>query len=221
MRALMSAFIAAVCAACAAPADPARSGPQVPLDLWPRVLAHAAAEELRKPDRVCEARARDKAWIALSERLRASDRALRGGPPAEHGLASDAAITALLRAELDHRVWAEPCALGDRASKDLWFVVQHSPDRSLLREGLAFFESAAAYGFTPYSQVATMRDRTRMQAGEDQVFGTQYVCDGETGRRVRWPVEDEAGLDERRARAGLIPASWELRIMNHGRAPCA
>ena len=221
MRAIMSVFILAVCAGCTAPADQVRSGPNVPLDLWPRVLAHAAAEELRAPEKRCEARTRDQDWVELAETLRAQDRALRGGPDVEGGAVSDAEITARLRTELEARGWPHPCDLGDRGSKDLWFVVQHSPDRALLRDGLDFFEDAAAYGFTPYSQVATMRDRILMQAGENQVFGTQYVCDIETGRRVRWPVADEAGLDDRRARAGLIPARWELRIMNHGRAPCA
>lgn len=205
---------------CAAPAEPSQSGPNVPLDLWPRVLAYAAAEELREPERRCPDRERDQAWLDLAEALRAEDRALRGGPTVEGGAASDAEITARLRAALDERGWPHPCDLGDRASKSLWFVVQHSPDRALLREGLDFFEEAGAYGFTPFSQVATMRDRILMGAGEDQVFGTQYVCDAETGRRVRWPVDDEAGLDERRRRAGLIPAAWELRIMNHRRAPC-
>lgn len=212
-------LIFAVSGGCAA--EPTKdTGPNVPLDLWPRVLAYAAAEELREPERRCMDRERDQAWLDLTEALRAEDRALRGGPAVEGGALSDAEITARLRAALDQRGWPHPCDLGDRASKSLWFVIQHSSDRALLREGLDFFEEAGAYGFTPSSQVATMRDRIRMQAGEDQVCGTQYVCDAETGKRVRWPIEDEAGLDERRRRAGLIPAAWERRIMNHRRAPC-
>jgi len=197
-----------------------RSGPQVPLDLWPRVLAHAAAEEMRPPERRCESETRDQDWLDLTERLRSEDRALRGGPPVEGGARSDAEITARLHSVLAERGWPDPCDLGDRAAKQLWFVVQHSPDSALLRQDIDFFEEAAAYGFTPYSQVATMRDRILMQAGEDQMYGTQYVCDDDTGRRVRWRVADAAGLDERRRRVGLIPAKWELRIMNHGRGPC-
>ena len=118
------------------------------------------------------------------------------------------------------RGWPHPCDLGDRATKQLWFVVQHSPDRALLSAGLDYFEDAAEYGFVPGSQIATMQDRVRMRAGEPQIYGTQYVCDPQTGLRVRWRTENEDGLDDRRRRAGLIAAAWELRIMNHDRAPC-
>ena len=207
-------------AGCSSDGEPRANGPNIPLDLWPRVLAHAAAEELRAPQRRCESDQRDETWLALADRLRAYDRGLRGGPVIEGAPQTDAEISALLHEAIAERGWPHPCDLGDRASKQLWFVIQHSPDRELLGEGLDFFEQAAAYGFVPASQVATLRDRIRMRAGEPQVYGTQYVCDPQSGRRVRWRTEDEAGLEDRRRRAGLIPAAWELRIMNHDRAPC-
>lgn len=78
-------FLALTGAGCAAPADATSTGPQVPLDLWPRVLAHVAAEELRAPERRCEGQGLDPAWMELSETLRPQDRALRGGPPVETG----------------------------------------------------------------------------------------------------------------------------------------
>ncbi|MCR9128926.1 MAG: hypothetical protein NXI12_05345 [Alphaproteobacteria bacterium] len=214
-------FSAAVLAAgCSGARETASDGPNIPLDLLPRVLAHAAAEELREPQERCESDQRDETWLALADRLRAYDRALRGGPGVEDAPQTDAEISALLQDAVAERGWPHPCDLGDRASKQLWLVVQHSPDRELLGEGLDYFEQAAAYGFVPASQVVTLRDRIRMRAGEPQVYGTQYLCDPQTGRRVRWRTEDADGLAERRRRAGLIPASWELRIMNHHRAPC-
>lgn len=214
-------LVSVLAACCAGPAHAQAGGPNIPLDLWPRVLAHAAAEELRPPRRRCESDERDGEWVALAARLRGYDHALRGGPAVEGAPQTDAEISALLRDALAERGWPDPCELGDRASKQLWFVVQHTPDPDLLNASAAFFEAAADYGFIPGSQLATLRDRVLMRAGEPQIYGTQYVCDPDAGQRMRWATQDEDGLEERRRRAGLIPARWELRIMNHNRAPCA
>lgn len=196
------------------------AGPSIPLRLLPGVLAHAAAEEMRTPDLRCESGERDPDWAELAAELRAHDYARRGGPPVDGQAMTDAEITARLRAEIDARGWPDPCRLGDRAAKQLWFVVQHSPDEALLRDGLAYFETAAAYGFVPRSQVATMHDRVLMRTGEPQIYGTQYLCDPHTGRRERWRTADPEGLDARRRQAGLIPADWEERILNHRGARC-
>lgn len=221
MRTLgLSALILLLISACSGSQDGRDAGPSIPLHLLPGVLAHAAAEEMRTPDLQCENGERDPDWAALAAELRAHDYARRGGPPVDGQAMTDAEITARLRAEIDVRGWPDPCRLGDRAAKQLWFVVQHSPDEALLRDGLAYFETAAAYGFVPRSQVATMHDRVLMRAGEPQIYGTQYLCDPHTGRRERWRTADPEGLDARRRQAGLIPADWEERILNHRGASC-
>jgi hypothetical protein len=89
----LAAFMAV---GCGGARETRSDGPNIPLDLWPRVLAHAAAEELREPEERCESDRRDETWLALAGRLRAYDRALRGGPIVEGGPQTDAEITALL-----------------------------------------------------------------------------------------------------------------------------
>lgn len=205
---------------CSAPSREETDAIRIPIDLLPRVLVHAAAEELRPPELRCENPVRDEDWIALAEELRAADVALRDSSGGQGGMTSDAEITARLKLELETRGWPSPCALGDRASKQLWFVVQHTPDRALLDDSLGYFEEAASFGFVPYSQVATMRDRILMYAGEPQIYGTQFVCDVESGRWVRWELAEPDHLEDLRRRAGLIPGEWEERVMNHGRPPC-
>ncbi len=197
----------ALISGCAGPSHAQAGGPNVPLDLWPRVLAHAAAEELRPPRRRCESDERDGEWVALAARLRGYDHALRGRPAVEGAPQTDAEISALLRDALAERGWPEPCDLGDQASKQLWFVVQHTPVPESLNASATFFEAAADYGFIPGSQLATLRDRVLMRAGEPQIYGTQYVCDPDAGRRVGWATQDEDGLAARRVDPGPLGAA--------------
>ena len=216
---LFSIVIMAV-SGCSAPSREETDAIRIPIDLLPRVIIHAAAEEMRSPERRCENPVRDEDWIALAEELRSADMALRDGSGGQDAMSSDAEITARLKLELETRGWPSPCALGDRASKQLWYVVQHSPDRGFLEDSLGFFEEAASFGFVPYSQVATMRDRILMYAGEPQIYGTQFVCDPDSGMWVRWELAEPDQLEGLRKRAGLVPPAWEMRIMNHRRPPC-
>ena len=85
LRRLFAVASLSLLSGCAASEDAASTSPNIPLDLWPRVLAHAAAEEMRAPQQGCETGQRDQAWLALAGRLRFYDHALRGGPPSRMG----------------------------------------------------------------------------------------------------------------------------------------
>lgn len=54
-----------------------------------------------------------------------------------------------------------------------------------------------------------LEDRVRMRAGEDPLYGSQFVH-GEDGKPESWPVEDEARVEERRASVGLEPLALHL-----------
>lgn len=192
----------------------------IPLDLLPRVLAYAALEEMRTPIRQCNSQGRNTRWIDIIDELRASDLALREGSNRTETYQSDSEITRRLSEEIQANGWPDACELGDSTSKKLWFIIQHSPDRELRRSSIDFFEQAADYGFIPNSQLATMHDRILMHDGEPQIYGTQYLCNSDTGEYERWDTMDIENLETRRENAGLIPGPWELRIMNHRRTPC-
>ena len=64
---------------------------------------------------------------------------------------------------------------------------------------------------TGSGEVPLARDRVRVNAGQPQLYGTQFtVTDGELGPSL---IEDRERLDERRAEAGLEPfADYEARM---------
>ena len=120
--------------------------------------------------------------------------------------------------------WPGRALVGDVASRAAWLVLQHAiGSPSLQRRGLQWLRSAAERGDVPEIEVAMLEDRIRVHEGTPQRFGTQLDLD-RSGRLVPYPIEDEAGIDERRARLGLPPMSDlarenEEHAAEGGRAP--
>jgi hypothetical protein len=74
-------------------------------------------------------------------------------------------------------------------------------------------ELAVDCGDAPARHYALLLDGVRMADGRDQVFGSQLVRTADGGGVTPWPVEDAAGLDARRAAAGLAPMADYLHAM--------
>lgn len=61
------------------------------------------------------------------------------------------------------------------------------------------------------THLAYLEDRVRVNAGQPQLYGTQYTVTDESIRPC--PIEDPGRLDERRAQAGLEPfADYQARM---------
>ncbi len=67
---------------------------------------------------------------------------------------------------------------------------------------------------TPPAHHAWLTDKVRVARGEPQRFGTQFRRDAD-GRIVPHAIEDEAGVEDRRARAGLSSLSQTLTALNN------
>lgn len=106
---------------------------------------------------------------------------------------------------MDEHGWPTPALVGAEASRAAWLIAQHA-DRQLdvQRRALALMEQAAETGGADPAQVAFLRDRTYVNEGREQLYGTQIagVRDGEP---VPWPCVDPARMDERRAEVGIEP----------------
>jgi hypothetical protein len=103
------------------------------------------------------------------------------------------------------------CADGAAAA---WLLAQHA-DRDPVRQRvfLDALRGAVDQGEAPLAHLAYLEDRVRVNAGQPQLFGTQFtVTDGEFGPH---PIEDPQRLDARRREAGLEPfADYEARMRN-------
>lgn len=118
-------------------------------------------------------------------------------------LGIDSLLTQRLRRIIDEYGWPTWSMVGESAANAAFLIAQHSPSDRFQREVLPLLEAAAAADEAASSDVALLTDRVRTHDGKPQVYGTQFrIIDGVL---IPYPIEDLASLDERRARAGLMP----------------
>ncbi|WP_214107587.1 DUF6624 domain-containing protein [Acrocarpospora catenulata] len=112
--------------------------------------------------------------------------------------------TAWLLSVVRDRGWPLLSQVGERGELAAWLLAQHadaSPE--VQREFHALLTEAVANGEAKPSHLAYLEDRVRVNSGRPQLYGTQFIEDGD-GLRPR-PIEDPDQLDERRAAVGLEP----------------
>lgn len=120
---------------------------------------------------------------------------------------------ARLLALLAEHGWPGRSLVGEDAAAAAWLVLQHAIDHpALQRRGLTLLRDAAVSGEASMLQLAMLEDRVRTCEGRGQLYGTQYDWD-EHGRMSPLPIEDEAGVDARRAALGLVPLAEDIRRM--------
>jgi hypothetical protein len=116
----------------------------------------------------------------------------------------DAAATDLLRRVLDLHGWPAGPGWGKGMGQTAWLLAQHADaDRPFQRRALALLETAVREGRAELRHQAYLHDRLAVADGRPQLYATQGGCEGDSWQPK--PVEDEAGLDARRAAAGLEP----------------
>lgn len=150
----------------------------------------------------------------------AADQADREGMSAER-LQDTAFLRTLMRRdsarslrlrEIVHRWgWPDTARAGGEAADAAFLVIQHSPMDGFREAVLPMMEAAAADGRMPAADVAMLVDRVLVHRGEPQRYGTQFAL--EDGRLVAHPVEDPAGLDERRRAMELPPMDEYMRVL--------
>jgi hypothetical protein len=119
---------------------------------------------------------------------------------------------------LEQLGWPGRSLVGEEGAHAAWFVLQHAiGNPSLQRRGLDLLRRAAEQGEASARQVAYLEDRVRFFEGRPQVYGTQYDWD-EQGELAPHPIEDIAGVDERRRSVGLGPLAEHTRHMRESTA---
>jgi hypothetical protein len=106
--------------------------------------------------------------------------------------------------------WPGERQVGADGARAAWLIVQHAITQpELQRQALSMVRTAAARGEVPEWQPAMLEDRIRTLEGRPQRYGTQFDWDA-AGQLSPLPIEDQAGVDERRQTLGLRPLKDEL-----------
>ncbi|MFM9760776.1 DUF6624 domain-containing protein [Streptomyces scabiei] len=149
--------------------------------------------------------------------------ARQGGPPSNQ--AEMAAVvqvhgrnSAVLRDIIEEIGWPGRSMVGEDAAHAAWLIAQHADaDPEFQRRCRDLVIEAVALGEATPQQMAYLVDRCCLHTRPrmPQVYGTQYFP-GNDGLEL-FPVEDPAGLDDRRAAIGLEPfAEYDARIRDGG-----
>ncbi|MFF3767474.1 DUF6624 domain-containing protein [Streptomyces sp. NPDC001922] len=106
---------------------------------------------------------------------------------------------------MDEYGWPTAELVGADAARGAWLIAQHA-DRQLdvQRRALRLLEQAVADGTAGPRELAFLRDRTRVNEGREQIYGTQ-IAGVRDGAPVPWPCEEPDRMDDLRAEAGIEP----------------
>ncbi|MGA5823792.1 DUF6624 domain-containing protein [Kitasatospora sp. NPDC094028] len=106
---------------------------------------------------------------------------------------------------MDAHGWPTAELVGEEAARAAWLIAQHA-DRQLdvQRRALRLMEQAVADGAASPRDLAFLRDRTLVNEGREQIYGTQIAGVGD-GSPIPWPCEEPEHMDERRAEVGIPP----------------
>jgi hypothetical protein len=113
---------------------------------------------------------------------------------------------------LGTRGWPGRTLVGGEAAQAAWLLAQHADhDPVQQRVFLEALRAAVSQGEADAAHLAYLEDRVRVNAGQPQLYGTQFTSAG--GTPGPCPIEDPGRLDQRRAQAGLEPfADYETRM---------
>ena len=115
---------------------------------------------------------------------------------------------------LDKEGW--PSHLSDKANRAIWLVIDHS-DASNRIKYLDLVKVKAEEGVLSKSDYAILTDRTLMENGLAQIYGTQIkmaatvIGEDITMQLYLWPVTDATALDSLRNTVGLSPIEEYLK----------
>lgn len=157
---------------------------------------------------------RQELLARAAEDLRVRDELARGGTlsdgydPAMEAVHRENA--AWLARVLDAKGWPGASRVGAEGAEAAWLIAQHAiGEPAFQRRCLALLRDASARGEAPAWQMAYLEDRIRVFEGSPQRYGTQADVDSD-GEPFPFPIEDEAGVDDRRREVGLPPLAVQL-----------
>jgi hypothetical protein len=130
---------------------------------------------------------------------------------------ADADNIAWLKELVDKQGWPTITQVRQDGAHAAWCLVQHATaDRPFQRRCLDLMSVVPADEISA-RHVAYLTDRVLLAEGKKQLYGTQ--CTSAGGRWEALPLEDEAHVDERRAKIGMEPLADYLRSIEETYGP--
>lgn len=106
---------------------------------------------------------------------------------------------------MDEYGWPTAELVGEEAARAAWLIAQHA-DRQLdvQRRALRLMRQAVSAGSAGPRELAFLHDRTLVNEGRKQIYGTQ-IAGVKGGAPLPWPCEEPERVDELRAEVGIEP----------------
>lgn len=107
--------------------------------------------------------------------------------------------------------WPTVSKVGEKGMKNAWLLVQHADrDVEFQIQCLSLMKEAPE-GEVSKKLIAYLEDRVRVNQGQGQLYGTQFIQEG--GKHVPRPIEDEDKVDERREVMGMDTLEDQIKLM--------
>lgn len=104
--------------------------------------------------------------------------------------------------EIVNRIgWPTVSKVGNRAAHSAWLLVQHADHDVVFQQLCLYLMKESIESEVDQTDLAYLEDRTRVNAGRPQLFGTQFTK--VNGEFVPRPIENPEKVDERRLSVGL------------------
>ena len=111
---------------------------------------------------------------------------------------------------LDKYGWLGTDDVGRKGNQALYLVILHS-DQATRKKYLPMMREANERGKAASSELALLEDRVLLDEGKNQWYGSQLKFNPENGTYELYPIDDPAGVNERRQEMGLGPLEDYLR----------
>lgn len=109
--------------------------------------------------------------------------------------------------------WPAISLFGKKSAGEYWLLVQHQDSHLEFQQRvLKVMQPAADTGEASEADYAYLYDRVLTNEGKPQHWGTQTTC--KNGKSVMDPVDDPAGLEQRRNELALIPLDQYLESLS-------
>jgi hypothetical protein len=115
---------------------------------------------------------------------------------------NDSINLAAINGIIDKYGWLGKSVIGSRGNFTLWIVIQHAP-LDVEQKYLPLLEKSVADSESRPVDLAYLKDRVLMYEGKKQIYGTQAKLGKASQIMEIWPIEDDAHVNERRAKVGL------------------
>lgn len=171
---------------------------------WSSLLVEAMNAEVARLESL-DAGLRDEllARAARDQAARQAQVETPGAETAQAVAAVDRDNAAWLESIVEARGWPDAATVGRDGADAARMLVQHADhDVAFQARALALMEPAVRKGTVERADFALLTDRVLRAQGKPQRYGTQFETREDGVMRMQ-PVEDEAGLDARRAAMGL------------------